>query len=80
MQALLTNMALVLTRLEEEEEASVRSGGAAELARERARKATLKIVSKASRCSWCILICFCGLASFIGSGADVRKAQITRLD
>ena len=72
MQNLLSNMALGLRRLEEEEEASVQASGAGQSAQERARKATLKIACAANRCSW---ISCCEMASFIRTGGDARKTH-----
>ena len=72
MQNLLVNMALGLRRLEEEEEASVSAGGLAQPAHDRARRATLKIASAASRCSW---VSCCETASFNWTGGDARKTH-----
>ena len=73
LQSLFTNIALGLRRLEAEEEAA--QAGAeqpANLAEERARRTTLKIANAANRSSWCSC---CEMASFIKTGALVRKTH-----
>ena len=73
LQGLFTNIALGLWRLEAEEEAA--QAGAeqpANLPEERARKTTLKVASAANRSSWCSC---CEMASFIKTGALVRRTH-----
>ena len=73
LQSLFTNIALGLRRLDAEEEAA--QAGAeqpASLPEERARKTVLKIANAANRSSWCSC---CEMASFIKTGALVRKTH-----
>jgi len=75
LQSLLSNIALGLRRLEAEDEAAALSapaGAGAEQPEERARKATLKIATAANRSSWCSC---CEMATFIKTGALVRKTH-----
>ena len=73
LQSLFTNIALGLRRLEAEEEAA-QTGAEQPVnpAEERARRTTLKIANAANRSSWCSC---CEMASFIKTGALVRKTH-----
>ena len=75
LQNLFTNIALGLRRLEAEEEAAEPDAEKpVNAAAERARKTILKIASAANRSSWCSC---CEMASFIKTGALVRKNAVS---
>ena len=72
LQSLISNIALGLRRLEEEEIAASAVDAVAVQPTDRARRATLKIAAAANRSSWCSC---CELASFIQTGALVRRTH-----